>query len=167
MSGAWTRYGREGGIRTVTSTEAGRHDGDLGLTVLWRPESALLVTEVFGAVEDSSVLDVECDGGHGWGSEEERWRGGLFKEAADGLVSWCCSPKSLPFGPNLRPQIEISSHSPSSSSLPSDLSQLLRPPLSRLACSIAARRNPSCPALLTWFGPHIRSGEITGFWRIP
>ena len=84
-------YGREdnsvlsggrGGVRkrvgpaemehTVTSAEASGYDGDLGLTLLRRPQGAVIYSEVLWAVEDGGVLLMECNGGH---EDEERLDG--------------------------------------------------------------------------------------------
>lgn len=50
---------------TVTTTEASRDYLDLDMALLWGPEGAGLVAEVFGAVEDGSVVRREGDGAHG------------------------------------------------------------------------------------------------------
>jgi hypothetical protein len=61
---------RSGGLpergHTITSAEAGGHDGDLCLALLRGPQGSIINTKVLWAVEDSSTLLGECYGRH-WG----------------------------------------------------------------------------------------------------
>lgn len=67
---------------TVTSAKAGGYDGDLGLTLLRGPQSAVIYSEVLWAVEDGGMLLMECDGGH---EDEERLDGEGRMEGEGGV----------------------------------------------------------------------------------
>ena len=59
-------------VRTVASTEAGGDNLDLSLVWTWRPEGALFIAKVFGAVKNGGVLCLERSRRHGRGDGKLR-----------------------------------------------------------------------------------------------